>query len=231
MKLLTPAFVLYIISGLTFVISSMLGYENVIFVSKPMIASSIIFHYINEVKFKVNYWHLLFLFSYFLSGVLNLFEDNQTLVYVLSLNMLAYSVLQSFIVKKMFSINYKNIDNVNLLYIILTLIFLGTLVYLCLGLIFTKENEMYSYFVLYSIILASLVISSTILYTLKHSNAIVYLLLAAFCYLICDLFYIIYYYYYNFIFFRLLSILSSVLSYYFVVNYFLKSNETTEVVE
>lgn len=231
MKLLTPALLLYIISGLTFAISSLMGYENMVFVSKPMIASSIIFHYLYEVKNKVNYWHLLFLFLYFLSGVLNLFEDSQTLVYVLVLNMLCYSILFGLVVKKMFDINYRNIDNINLLYIILTIVFLGTLVYVCLGLIFTRENEMYAYFVLYALILTCLTISTTILYTLKHSNAIVYLLVAAFCYLICDLFYIIYYYYYNFIFFRLLSIVSSVISYYFVVNYFLKSNETSEVVE
>jgi len=231
MKQLTPAFIVYIISGLIFTISSMLGYEYVIFISKPMIASSIIFYYLQEVKNKVNYWHLLFLFLYFTSGILNLLEDSQALIYVIVVNVIGYSLLLSIVIKKLFDINYRNIVSINLLYILLTIIFLSTLVYVCLGLVFSKENNMYSYFILYATVLTCLTISCTVLYTLKHSNAIVYLLLAAFCYIICDLFYIIYYYYYDFIFFRLLSIMSSVISYYFIVNYFLKSNDTFEVIK
>ncbi len=218
---------LYIISGLIYIISALLRWDYIVFVSKPIIASSIMFYYWQEAK-NINYWYFLFLFLYFWSGILNLFEDDQTLLYVLLLNMSAYTILLSLVVKKMFGINFKDIDNINLLYIILTIIFLATLVYVCLVLVFNKESGLYFYLVAYAIILTSLAIGGTILYTLKHSNAIVYLLLATFCYLICDLFYIVYYYYYNLFFFRLLSILSSVVSYYFVVTYFLKeSNDAT----
>lgn len=229
MNQLTPAFILYIVSGLTFTISSLLGYDLVVFVSKPIMATSIIFHYFHEVKNKVNYWHLLFLFLFFLAGILNLFEDSQALLYVIIINMMCYTILLSLVVKKLFDINYRNIDSVNLIYIVLTIVFVVTLVYVCLGVVFTNENAMYPYLIIYAIIITSLTINSTVLYTLKHSNAIVYLLLAAFCYLICDLFYVIYYYYYDFFFFRLLSIMSYVVSYYFIVNYFLKSKDTIVV--
>lgn len=225
MKNITPAFFLYITSGLIYLISALLGYDYLVFVSKPIIASSMMFHYWFETKGKINIWHLLFLFLYFWSGILNLFEDSQTLLYVLIVNIIAYSILLSLVVKRVLEVNFRNIDNVSFVYILLTIVFLATLVYVCLGLVFSKEDELYSYFTVYAIVLTSLAIGSTVLYTLKHSNAIVYLLLASFCYVICDLFYIIYYYYYDFYFFRLLSILSSVISYYFVVNYFIKSKE------
>ncbi len=229
MKQLTPAIILYIISGLTFTISSLLGYELIIFVSKPIIASSIIFHYLNELKNSVNFWHLLFLLLFFLAGILNLFEDKQALLYVIVINMLCYTILLRLVVKEMFEINFRRIDSLNVIYFVLTIVFVVTLVYVCLGLVFTNKNAMYPYLILYAIIITSLTLSCTVLYTLKHSNAMVFLLLAAFCYLICDLFYIIYYYYYNFIFFRLLSIMSYIVSYYFIVTYFIKSNNTIDV--
>lgn len=226
LKNIQPGLLVYGIAGVIYFISALSGYEYLVYVFKPIFASSMIFHYCNESKWNLNYWYALFLFLYFFSGILNLFEDDKTLFYVILLNISAYTILLSLLIKKVVDINFTNIDNINLLYIILTLVFLSTLVYVCLGLVFSKGDSLYPYFVLYAIILTSLAVCSTILYTLKHSNAIVYLMVAIFCYLICDLFYIVYYYYYNLFFFRLLSILSSILSYYFVVNYFLKSSES-----
>ena len=233
MKHITPALWAYLFSGITYIISAMFHWDTFVFLAKPIIGSSILFHYFNESRKHTKFLPVIFLLLYFIGGIFNLFEDADVLKYVLILNMLGYSLLIVMVLKKIVLLKYNQFDNINLIYILLSILFIGTLMYLSVFLVFNKSFSLYSYIVTYAVILSVLAVFVSILYAINPENSIVYLLLAVFCYLVCDIFYVIYYYSYDFIFFRLLSILGSVVSYYFIVNYFISSqqeiNRTVEI--
>ena len=70
MKQIAPALIAYVISGLTYVFSAIMGFEYAVFLSKPVIASSMMFHYWNESKGKGSFLYLGVLLLYFFSGIL-----------------------------------------------------------------------------------------------------------------------------------------------------------------
>lgn len=164
------------------------------------------------------------LLLYFLSGSLNLFEDKDTLKYVLFLNMSVYSILLVLIFKKMIELKSKKLQKLNLVIVVLLALFIINLGYFSLFFVFTKEFLLFNYLMVYVSLLSSLVICSTILFLMSRTDCNSYLMLATYCYLICDLFYALHNYSFRFTVFRFLSILGSVMSYYFIINYFLKSS-------
>lgn len=225
MKASTPALILYIISGILFFLSIVINNDYLTLVSKPVISTSIFFYYLQESHKKVNFWFLLILILFFFSGILNLYEDEFVLQYVILINLISYCILLGFIIRSLFEIKINNLDNVNLTYIILMLLFLSCLLYVCLFLVFDSTEVLYLYFIVYACVLLLLGLLITILYLLNNNEENISLMTATFCYIICDLFYAIYYYYYDFIFFRYVSVLCNIVSFYFLVNYFLLRNQ------
>lgn len=228
---ITPAILLFIISGLVYIISSLMGYNNIVLISKPIFISSVIFHYWIEAKSRVNIFYLLVLLLYFLSGSLNLFEDKDTLKYVLLLNMSVYSILLALVLKKMIDLKNRKLQKFNIVIIILLALFIVNLGYFSLFFVFTKEFLLFNYLMVYVLLLSGLVVCSTILYLLSRTNSSSYLMLATYCYLICDLFYALHNYSFSLTIFRFLSILGSVMSYYFIINYFLRSTDDKNLLD
>lgn len=226
MRSVNPALALYVIAGIIFFISSMAGNEYLVFISKPVVPTAIMFYYWQESDGKVNPWHILVLLFFFVSGILNLFEDVQALLYILILNAFGYGILISHIIKSLFEVKIRFTDKVNLAYIFLMVLFLSCLMYVLLFMIFDASYELYVPMVVYGCILSSLVVLNSILYNLKHTKADVYLMLTSFCYLMADLFYVVYYYYFDFILFRCLTLMANIVSYYFLVRFFLITNKT-----
>ena len=225
MKEIKPPLLLYMISGFLFFLSIIINNEFLTLVSKPVISTSMFFHYFHESRGKVNFWFSVVLLLLFVSGVFNLFEDEFALQYVILINLVVYCILLGFVIRSLFEIKLKSLDNVNLTYIILMLLFLSCLFYISLFLVFDSTSSLYIYFMVYGSVLLILGFLNTVLYVLKNDKKNVSLMMAIFCFIICDLFYVIYYYYYDFIFFRYISVLCNIVSFYFLVNYFLLKNE------
>lgn len=228
MKAYSSALMLYIVSGLLFFVSTMVGNEYLVFLSKPVIASSMLFYYWQNKKGKIDLWFSLILVLLFFSGILNLFEDEQALLYVILVNLVAYSIILGYVIQRLFSLNFRVIDTINMSFILLTILLMGCVLYLSLFLVFDKDSELYIFITIYSIVLVSLVIASTTLTVLKDNQANVNLMITVFCFLACDLFYVIYYYYYDFILFRYLSVICNIISFYFLVQFFLASSSDVE---
>lgn len=225
MNVIKPPLLLYMISGFLFFLSIIINNEYLTLVSKPVMSTSFFFYYIQESHKKANFWFASILFLLFVSGIFNLFEDEFVLKYVILINLLVYCILLGFVIRSLLEINLKLLTNTSLTYIILMLFFLSCLLYVCLFLVFDSKSTLYLYITVYGSVLLILGFLNTVLYVLKNSREIVFLMIATFCFIICDLFYVIYYYYYDFIFFRYISILCNIVSFYFLVNYFLSRDE------
>ncbi len=221
MKTSTPALILYILSGLLFFISAITGNEYLTLISKPIIIPSIFFYYWQERHGKINFWFAMVLFLLFISGILNLFDDEKIFFYVIVFNLLAYCILLSFVLKNVFELKFHFPDKINLSYIVLMFLFLSSLLYTSLVLMFDLRFELYFVIIIYGISSVSLGSLSTILYTQQQSQANFFLMMTSFTFIMSDLFYVLYYYYFDFTIFRGISILSYIVSFYVLVNYFL----------
>lgn len=231
MKNSSPALYLYFISGILFFLSIILNLETAAMFIKPIIVPSILFYYLEKKKAKTNFWYVLVLLLFFASGVLNLFDDKLAFVYVMIINALAYSALSVFVMKHILEHKFKNVNRFNLFYILFTVLFLLCLIYVIFFIVFDNNNQLYYLIILYCIALFSLTLFNTLLSSLNFNQANSYLMIAIFCYLICDVFYVLYYYYYDFLFFRYMSIFCNVISFYFLVHYFLSDKKQVESIE
>lgn len=221
MKASCPALILYVSSSIFYLISVVFNYSDLILLFKPIIASSMLFYYLQECKGKVNFWYTLVLILLFISGILNTFEDELVLIYIIIVNFFIYGILLTNTILSLFKLKIKLLDKINVSYVIITSFFLMTLAYVSIFVVFNPTSDIYYFIVLYSLVLLFLGIFNTIKYIANYSKANVYLMISTFCFIICDLFYALYYYYYDFIFFRYISILCNVINFYFLVNYFL----------
>lgn len=229
MKSKEPAIILYFISGFIYLISLLFNVEFMIVLTKPMIASSMLFYYLQQSIGAINFKYVVILFLLFIGGLFNLFEDEFALIYTILLNLSAYSFLLFLVIQDLKSIKNKDIDVVNSGYILLTLILLSSFVYVCLFMIFDSSLNIYFFIIIYSIVLLLLGTFTTILYVFSNSSKNLNLIIAVFCFIVCDLFYVLYYYYYDFIFIRYISIICNILSFYFIVNYFLKRSISLKI--
>lgn len=225
MKASTPALILYIISGLIFFLSSIMGYEYLVLIAKPIIVPSIFFYYWQESQGKINFWFSLILFCLFASEIFNLFDGSQIFVFVVLFNLSAYCILLSFIIKKLLKLKIRVLDKINLSYIILMFLFLCCLLYVSLFLVFDTSFKLYGFIAIYDFVLVTIGFLNALLYVFDHNKANTYLMMTVFSFIICDLFFAIYYYYYDFIFFRYISIVCNIISLYFLVRYFLLGKE------
>lgn len=225
MKNVKPAIVVYIVASISYLIAAAFHNEELAIISKPIVSSSMIFYFFQEKEEKTNYWYILILFLLFFGGVLNLFDDSQAFTYVLYLNILAYITLLGIIVKDLFEIKFKKIDHYNLGYILLMMLFLFSIFYGSVVLVFDEKNSLYNVLVSYGFILMLVGILMTVLFVNNNSLKNIYLMLSVFCFIICDSFYAIYYYYYSFLFLRFISILSNSFSYYFLVQSFVTESK------
>jgi hypothetical protein len=189
-----------------------------------MIAPSILFYYWQESDGKINFWPTLVIIMFFFSGVLNLFDDDYVLKYVIIVNFFSYSIILSFIIRSLLEFKFKYLDNINLIYIILTFLFLCSLLYVSLFLVFDTNHQLYGMISVYAFELLLMGVLNSIACTVNFNKCNKYLMITIICYIMCDLFYIIYYYYYDFVLFRYFSILSNIISFYFLVNFFLCRN-------
>ncbi len=221
MKASTPALVLYILSGLLYFVAVLKGFDYLTLIVKPIIIPSIFFYYWQERHGKINFWFAMVLFLFFISGILNLFDDEKIFFYVIIFNLFAYCILLSFVIKNIFELKFHFPDKINLSYIGLMFLFFSSLLYFSLFLMFDLKFELYSVIIIYgisSVLLGSL---STALYTQQQSQTNFLLMMTSFTFIVSNLFYVMYHYYYDFIFFRGISELSYIVSFYVLVHYFL----------
>jgi hypothetical protein len=227
MKDSKPALILYFASSLLYLLSILINNEQLTLIVKPMISSSMIFYYWQESRSRVNFWYVVILICFFISGILNLFEDEFALQYVIIVNLLSYTILIFITIQSIIKIKFKHMDSINFIYIIFIFLFLACFFYVTLFLVFDSTFRLYKSITIYAFTLLLLGVLNATLYSLSNSKSSSYLMITVFCYVICDLFYIIYYYYYDFIFLRYTSIICNVISFYFLVHYFIYKKQET----
>lgn len=225
MKILNSFIIIYIISGILYLLSTILNYNLLGYIAKPIFIGVLCVYYINKSKDNFNYEYFTVLILLFLSGMINLLEGKDNFKYVLFLNFCAYSFFLYILVKKLAVFKLEVMQKNNFSAFLLILIFFLCLIYISRFIVFDTSFEMYKFMYAYDFLLTAVGVCSTLLYLVDSSTKNTYLILAVLNILICEICYGIYYYYYPFLFFRYTSVLCYIVSFYFLVNYFLNANE------
>nr|WP_294939347.1 hypothetical protein [uncultured Flavobacterium sp.] len=224
MNFLKSHLALYFLFGILYFIAIIMDWLYLSYVTKPLFIGAIFFYYVEESKTPVTYYNCAIIGLLFISGMINLIEGYSYFIYVLFLNFLAYCLLLYHLIKELLRKKHTAIQKENLLFIILTLVFLICALYISSFIVFDKSFELYKVIIVYGLVVASVVFCATLLYLSASTQKNTYLMLYALDIIICELFYGIYHYYYRLLFIRLASVFCYILSFYFLAKYFVKEN-------
>lgn len=227
MNVLKSHLTIYFIFGFLYFLAIIMDWFLLSYIAKPLFIGAIFFYYLEECKTSIDYWNCTILTLLFFSGIINLLEGYSYFIYVLSLNFSAYCLLLFQLLKKIPKKKRLTIEKVNFLYILIMIVFLISLLYTSSFIIFERYFELYSIILVYGLALTFFVLCVTIIYLTEPSTKITYLMLYALDVIICELFYGIYHYYYKITFIRFISVFCYILSFYFLVHYFLKENSNS----
>jgi hypothetical protein len=227
MNVLKSHLALYFIFGTLYFLSTIMDWTYVSYFTKPLFIGAIGFYYLEESRKNINYYNCTILIFFFLSGIINLLEGFDYLIYVLFFNFLAYCMLLLQVSKQLSHRKLRRIEKENYTSILLTFIFLACLLYISILIVFDSSFELHKVIVVYDSVLITFVFFAAFNYVTKLNQKNTFLILYALIIVICELFYGIYYYYYKLPFLRFTSIFCYIISFYFLIQYFLKVNNTT----
>ena len=225
MNIIKSHLTLYFIFGVLYFLCTLMDWTNLTYFTKPLFIGAICFYYLENTKKPINYYYLTILSLLFFSGVINLLEGYSFFMYVLFFNFLAYTLLTYNLINELRQKKLYKIKKENYFSIFLISLFSICLLYISTFIVFDRSSEFYKVILIYSLILVSLSLSAAYIYLAKSNQKNTYLIIYALNTLICENFYGIYHYYYKFSFFRFISIACYIVSFYFLIHYFLKEND------
>lgn len=219
----TPALSLYFTASLMCVLSVAFQWDSmIILLFKPMIFPAIYFYYWQESSFRPYLLSSLVLLFFYVGDMIVLIDSQNVVLPIMLLNLSAYLILVYSVGKDLLGIGKPEISNFMILSFSIPVIFLLGLIYIALSLVFNASDTTYfSLMVLYGVVLAMLSITIITYYILKNNTAGFFILTAVFCLITSDLFHILYNYYEQFHLFTIINVFCQIISFYFIVKYFL----------
>lgn len=227
MKVLKSHLALYFIFGILYFLSTLMNWTYLSYAAKPLFIGAISFYYIEESKSPLNYYNCSILTLLFFSGVINLLEGYNYLLYVVFFNFLAYCLLLFQLIKKLIQERPSTIEKGNFLSVLIILLFLTCVLYISSFIVFDRSFEWFKVMLVYGFALCSFVLAATLTYLSAPNPKNTFLILYALDVIICELFYGIYHYYYQVALLRFTSILCYIISFYLLAHYFLKENNNS----
>ena len=218
------ALIVYVISCLFCVVSNTIDFRNGMLWSKVAIIPAIAIYYLLKSNFKINILLSGVLLSCYLGDIYILISPNDhTTVEILSF-LTAYLLLVFYLLPNFLKIKWKYSENGNLL--VITSAALAILAYSILALKFDKIVTGLPVLIFYAITLSSLLLMSIIEYFRSNSKASMHLVVACILFYFSDSFYIITKFYLAFSILDFAQLVAQVLSYYFLVHFFIRNEKT-----
>nr|WP_294939157.1 hypothetical protein [uncultured Flavobacterium sp.] len=221
-----PALLLYFAASMVYVMSVVFHWDTVItFLFKPMITPAIYFYYWQSTKGKVGIMPSLIIWLFYIGDMMILIEYEDILVPLITLNLAAYLIWGFYVTKDLLHIRNPHISGFTILIICLVILFLLSLLYGALTLVFSAADSNYGLLVVYGVTLVLLAVEAVTYYSLKNNSSSFYLLVGIFSLVICDLFYVLYNYYAPLEVFININVSCQAISFYFIVKFFITRNE------
>ncbi len=189
--------------------------------SKPIIAPSILFFYLQENRLKINWRFVIVLILFFVGDMMVLLEFEEKSHIIPLLFLIGYCFFLKDILDDLLQLRIKFVNKKNLLVLLICLFFLIYLLVTILDLMIDSQQQNLMLFVLYGIVLVLIGIVSSFCYVIKQIRFTFFMLLTSLCFVISDVFYILKSHFEEVEIFGLLNNLPQALSYYFLAKYYL----------
>lgn len=217
MKDSKSALYLFISASLIVILSSVLKYDNIVMLAKPMIIPSAFFYYLQTKKTLLDLSVTAIFISFFIGDMIILVLGNSAIKMILLTFLIGYLMLFKSIVDDLVKIEF---DISSLLYVFVLMILLVGILYFILDLPITQIIENYWLFMIYGIVLIVLVLLSTYNYVSNQNINSFNLLIATLSMLLSDLFYCFYNYVMKSSLLDAMNLFTQFLSYYLLIKYY-----------
>lgn len=217
MKDSKSALYLFISASLIVILSSVLKYDNIVMLAKPMIIPSAFFYYLQTKKTPLDLSVTAIFISFFIGDMIILVLGDSAIKMILITFLIGYLMLFKSIVEDLVKIEF---DFSSLLYVFVLMILLGGILYFILDLPITQIIENYWLFMIYGIVLIVLVLLSTYNYVSNQNINSFNLLIATLSMLLSDLFYCFYNYVMKSSLLDAMNLFTQFLSYYLLIKYY-----------
>jgi YhhN-like protein len=216
-----PALILYFIACLVFMISIVFDSNELMLLSKPIIAPAILFYYLQEKKRDFSWYYIIITALFFIGDMVVLIDLKNLFITIVSIFFIAYLLFLKGLLDDLVTIRLKFMNKTHLFSVLLCTFFLVYLLMSSLDILIETKTPNLWLLVLYGIVLVLIGIISSLNYIFRTSRYTTFMILASLSFVISDVFYILKNYFNEIEIFNYLNNLTQVLSYYFLTKYFI----------
>lgn len=221
-----PSLVLYFLSCVLFVVFTMLRMDDCVLYSKSVIIPAIFVYYLIQNHYKTKGLPVLILSLCYAGDIFILLDYKENLLASVICFLFVYILILYYVFLDFKSVKFRKKD---VLPILVTIILFIYLLITILGLQFKNTRADFSVFIIYGITLTVLSCFTMANYVSKGSYAFLNQALMTTCFIVSDVFYVLNHFYFELPIFEIITISTQVLSYYFMVKYFVLRKKASEI--
>jgi len=222
MKASTPSLILFFVASVLAIIFRAMDYFSLMLYTKSIIIPSLFIYYFVLNNYRITLTKALIFLLCFMRDVFVLLNIKESAIGSFLCILFVYLLLLKFSLKDFRYLKFNYRDSASIIILVLLIV---TICYSVLNLKLEKLNFSFSLYVVFGIVLSLLSVISITNYIKIGSYAFFNLMLMCVCFIITDVFFVIYNFYMNLYVFTLISIITQVLSYFFMVNYFIEKEK------
>jgi hypothetical protein len=222
MKASTPSLILFFVASFFAILFKMLEYSSLVLYTKSIIIPSLFIYYLVSNNYRVTLTKAMIFLLCFMRDVFVLLNSKESAMGSFLCILFVYLILLVLSFKDFRGLKFNYKDSTSILIIVLLL---GTICYSVLNLKFERLALSFSLYVIFGIVLSLLSVVVLSNYIKNESYVFVNSMMMCVCFIITDIFFVVYNFYFNLYVFSLISIITQVLSYFFMVKYFIAKDQ------
>jgi hypothetical protein len=222
MKASTPSLVLFFVASFFAILFKMLEYNSLVLYAKSIIIPSLFIYYLVSNNYRITFIKALVFLLCFMRDVFILLNIKESALGSFLSILFVYLILLILSLKDFRGLKFNYKDSASILTLVLLL---GTICYSVLNLKLEGLDLSFSLYVIFGIVLTLLSVVVLSNYIKNESYVFVNSMMMCVCFIITDIFFVLYNFYFNLYIFSLISVVTQVLSYFFMVKYFIAKDQ------
>ncbi|TRX43005.1 lysoplasmalogenase family protein [Flavobacterium restrictum] len=225
MKPSTPALLLYFVTSIIAIFLTFMQQYSLVVYCKAILVPAIFSYYLIANNYKMDWLKLLvFLFS-LIGEIYGLMDFKHAELGSILSFFIVYILLLKCVV---FDFKKAKLNQTTIVGIVILVLFLGGLLFSILDLKFEKLKFSFCLLLFYGVVLGILSVIAISNYIIRPNYRFLNLVLACACFIISDVFYALNHFYITTAVLRIIGTSTQILSYLFLVIYFIESNALQE---
>jgi hypothetical protein len=222
MKANTPSFILFFTASFFAILFKVLEYDSLVLYAKSIVIPSLFIFYLVSNNYKLTLIKALVFLLCFMREVFVLLDIDESAMGSFLCILFVYLILLILSLKDFRELKFNYKDSVSIL--ILVLLF-GTICFSVLSLKLERLDLSFSLYVIFGIVLSLLSVVVLSNYIKNESYVFVNSMMMCVCFIITDIFFVLYSFYFYLYVFSLISVITQLLSYLFMVKYFIARDQ------